>query len=194
MSRAQAGKNDPPSGQYRLKTGSQLHTWRLQHGLSAKRIGALIGVTERSIHRAERSRHLGAKVKLAMALLQARISLGEIIIPTSTGGDRQAHTPEESEAFRVMDHPGSYGTPWKATLPTGADLRAWREAVGLYQKEVASLLDVDVTTLLHAEKSEVPSSRLVYGVEQLRSKIENGELDLERIKKRRVHRGRPKKR
>jgi transcriptional regulator with XRE-family HTH domain len=194
MSRAQAGENDPPSGRYRLRTGAKLHAWRLQNGLSAKALAALIGVTERSIHRAERSAHLGSKVKLAMELLQTRIFHGEITLPPSTGADRRIYTPEEQPSSVVMETSNSYGNSWHGRLPTGVDLRVWRNQVGLYQQEVASLLNVDVTTLVRAEQSELPSSRIVYGVELLRSKIENGALDLQSIKKRRTRRGRPKKR
>jgi hypothetical protein len=47
--------------------------------------------------------------------------------------------------------------------------------------------------LMHAERSETPSSRIVYGVELLRSKVLRGEMDLSVITKKRVRRGRPKK-
>src|SRR6516165_11773601 len=69
----------PPGG--RLETGDQLHGWRLQRGLSAKRLAELIDVTERSIHRAERAVRLGARIKVAMQLLQARIASGETTLP-----------------------------------------------------------------------------------------------------------------
>jgi hypothetical protein len=42
---------------------------------------------------------------------------------------------------------------------------------------------------MHAEQSETPSSRIVYGVELLRGKVLRGELDLRVITKNRVKRG-----
>jgi hypothetical protein len=84
-------------------------------------------------------------------------------------------------------------TRWHGKVPTGADLRVWRNQVGLYQQEVASLLNVDVTTLVRAEQSESPSSRIVYGVELLRSKIENGAIDLRMIKRSHAHRSNAQK-
>jgi transcriptional regulator with XRE-family HTH domain len=72
-------------------------------------------------------------------------------------------------------------------------LRRWRECIDLYQKELAELLNVDVTSLIRAERSDAPSSRLIYGAELLKTKISSGDLDLRTIKDARVKRGRPKK-
>jgi DNA-binding XRE family transcriptional regulator len=40
----------------RLQTGADLHQWRTRMAISARQLGKLIGVTERSIHRAEKDR------------------------------------------------------------------------------------------------------------------------------------------
>jgi transcriptional regulator with XRE-family HTH domain len=73
------------------------------------------------------------------------------------------------------------------------DIRRWRNSIGLYQKELAKFLDVDVGTLVRAEQSATPSSRLIYGTELLRKKIDDGELAIYTLKKGRARRGRPKK-
>ena len=73
------------------------------------------------------------------------------------------------------------------------DIRRWRNSIGLYQKELAKFLNVDVGTLVRAEQSATPSSRLIYGTELLRKKIDDGELAIYTLKKGRARRGRPKK-
>jgi transcriptional regulator with XRE-family HTH domain len=184
-----------PSGREKngLQTGDQLRTWRRAHGLSAKELSALIGVTERSIHRAERSPKIGARIKLAMKLLEARISHGEITLQGTIEAVPRAEIPEKGRSTIVMEPVAPYGKPWHGKLRTGADLRAWRESIDLYQQELAALLDVAVTTVVRAEQSREPSSRLIYGVELLRSKVLSGEVDLRKIREGRVRRGRPKK-
>jgi transcriptional regulator with XRE-family HTH domain len=190
MSREKHGQEDPDQKRNRLHTGAQLHAWRLRHGLSAKALGQLIDVTERSIHRAERSKTLGAKVKLGMQLLQARISHGEITLPAAIEADLQAIEKQKSI---VMEPPARYGMDWHGQLRTGADLRAWRESVGLYQKELANLLGVAAPSVRRAEQSASPSVLFLYGIELLRSKVLAGEIDLRTVTQGRAHRGRPKK-
>jgi DNA-binding XRE family transcriptional regulator len=177
----------------RLQTGADLHAWRVRMEVSAKELAKLIGVTERSIHHAERTGKLGSKVKLGMELLQSRLAHGEIDIPSALGAATRRGRPRKEETSMVREPTIFYGSHWHGELRTGADLRRWRKQVGLYQKELAQLLNVTPPTLRHAELSDSPSSRLIYGAELLRTKILSGDLDLRIITKGRVHRGRPKK-
>jgi transcriptional regulator with XRE-family HTH domain len=177
----------------RLHTGRELHAWRMRMTLSAKELGQLIGVTERSIHRAEKGGKLGMKVQLAMELLQSRLEHGEIDLPSSLGAALPQGRPPKDEPQTVGEENPRYGSDWHGELRTGADLRRWRISIGLYQKELATLLDVTPHTLRRAEQSNSPSSGLIYGVELLRTKLLSGAYELSDIRKYRVHRGRPKK-
>jgi len=189
-------RNNPPHEHHsgkRLLTGADLHAWRIRMSISAKELGKLIGVTERSVHRAEKSEQLGMKVKLAMELLQSHLEHGEIDLPSSLGEPSRRGRPPKDQPLVVREEASPYGSHWHGELRTGSDLRRWRESVGLYQKELAKLLHVDVTSLVRAEQSDSPSSRLIYGAELLRTKILSGDLDLRMLKKSRARRGRPKK-
>jgi len=177
----------------RLQSGADLHAWRIRMEVSAKELAKLIGVTERSIHYAEKTGKLGSKVKLGMELLQSRMAHGEIDLPSALGAAPRRGRPRKEEASVVREPTISYGSHWHGELRTGADIRRWRKQVGLYQKELAMLLGVDVTTLVRAEQSNAPSSGLIYGAELLRTKLLSGAFDLDDMKKTRVRRGRPKK-
>ena len=183
-----------PSGpqKIRLESGDQLRKWRVDRGLTAKKLSELLGVTVRSIHRAEQSERIGARIKVAMKLLENRIAYGEITLPVEKPALEKAKTRED-EDFMLREPRAEYGRQWHGELRTGADIRAWRRSVGLYVKELAELLGVVGPSLMHAERSESPSSRIVYGVELLRGKVLRGEMDLSVITKKRVRRGRPKK-
>jgi len=175
-----------------LETGAQLHAWRVAQGLTAKRVGELIELTERSIHRAERGERLGARIRLGMKLLETRIASGELVI------SREKRVVERIRRARdrslvVKELGAKYGKQWHGEMRTGADIGAWRKSVGLYVKEVAKLLGVTVQSVIHAERSESPSSRIVYGVELLRTKVLSGELDLRVITQNRLKRGPQKK-
>ena len=188
--------DNPRSGQYngkRLQTGADLHAWRTRMAISAKELGQLIGMTERSVHRAEKGGNLGTKIKLALELLQSRLEHGEIDLPSSLGEPSRRGRPPKEASLAVREEPSLYGSHWHGELRTGADLKRWRVSIGLYQKELAKLLNVDVTTLVRAEQSESPSSRLIYGAELLRTKLLSGDLDLRILKKSRARRGRPTK-
>jgi len=192
MTPAHHGKqsSDPPGGP--LGTGDQLHRWRVQRGLSAKRLGELIEMTERSIHRAERAGRLGARIKVAMRLLEARIASGEITL------SREKQVLErvrrgKGRGLALREPSAQYGREWHGGLRTGADIRAWRKSVGLYVKELAEFLAVTPPSLIRAEQSQEPSLRIVYGVELLRNKVLTGEVDLRRITEARVKRGGRKK-
>jgi transcriptional regulator with XRE-family HTH domain len=175
-----------------VETGDQLHRWRVERGLTAKRLGELIEVTERSIHRAERGGRLSARIKVAMKLLEARIAHGEI---TLSGEDQVLERigRRRDRDARLREPEAKYGEEWHGQLRTGADIRAWRESVGLYVKELAELLGVVGPSMMRAERSDAPSSRIMYGVELLRAKVLSGELDLRVVTERRPKRGRPKK-
>src|SRR5271167_4542223 len=188
-----ASNNPRNHSSKRLQTGTDLHAWRIRMAISAKELAKLIGVTERSIHRAEQSPKIGIKVKLAMELFQSRLAHGEIDIHSALGAAPRRGRPPKEETLVVRESTISYGSHWHGELRTGADLRRWRKQVGLYQKELAKLLNVTPPTLRHAELSDSPSSRLIYGAELLRTKILSGDIDLRIITKGRVHRGRPKK-
>lgn len=188
--------NDPShkyDSRQNLETGAELHAWRTRMQISARELGKLIGVTVRSIHRAEQSAKLGTKVKLAMELLRSRLAHGEIDLSSSVGAPSRRGRPPKCEPMVVREDEVQYGTHWHGELRTGADLRRWRTSIGLYQPELAKLLDVAITSVVRAEHSESPSTRLIYGVELLHSKILNGEIDLKKITKGRAKRGRPKK-
>jgi len=185
--------NDPQHTSNRLRTGADLQAWRNQMALSAKQLARLIGVTERTIHRAEHTNKLGSKIQLGMELLQSRIAHGEITLPTAPEATSHGGRPRKSETTVVREPTPAYGTHWHGELRTGTDLRRWRKSLGLYLKELAMLLDVTPHTLRRAEKSESPSSGLIYGAELLRKKILLHEFDMDDYKKSRVHRGRPRK-
>jgi transcriptional regulator with XRE-family HTH domain len=176
----------------RWESGSQLRRWRLERGLSAKRLAELVEVTERSIHRAERGRKVGARIRVAMKLLESRIASGEVVI---IGEKRVLERMRRSKGHDLVlrEPTAKYGSEWHGKLRTGADIRAWRKSVGLYVKELAALLGVVGPSVMRAERSDSPSSRIVYGVELLRAKVLSGELDLRVITQDRVRRGRPKK-
>jgi transcriptional regulator with XRE-family HTH domain len=175
-----------------VETGDQLHKWRVERGLTAKRLGELIEVTERSIHRTERGGRLSARIKVAMKLLETRISHGEITLSREDQVLERIGRRRDRD-LRVREPEAKYGKEWHGELRTGADIREWRKSVGLYVKELAELLDVVGPSIMRAERSESPSSRIIYGVELLRGKVLSGELDLRVITERRVRRGRPKK-
>jgi DNA-binding XRE family transcriptional regulator len=183
----------PQHTRNRLLNGADLHAWRIRMAISARELAKLIGVTERSVHRAEQSGKLVGKLELAMELLQSRLAHGEIDLRTSLGAPSRRGRPPKDQPLVVREEASPYGSHWHGELRTGTDLRRWRESIGLYQKELAKLLDVDVTSLVRAEQSESPSSRLIYGAELLRTKLLSGDLDLRILKKSRVRRGRPKK-
>ena len=175
-----------------LETGAQLHAWRVAQGLTAKRVGELIELTERTIHRAERCGRLGARIRLGMKLLETRIASGEVVLsPENRVVERIRRTRDRSP---VVNEPGAkYGQSWHGKLRSGADIRAWRKSVGLYVKELAELLGVTSPSLIRAEQSQSPSLRIVYGVELFRNKVLSGEVDLRRITEARVKRGGRKK-
>jgi transcriptional regulator with XRE-family HTH domain len=193
MTPANYGKEPSHPQTVPLETGDQLHRWRVERGLTAKRLGELIEVTERSVHRAERGGRLGARIRVGMKLLQARIASGEIILATEKQVAERVKARNDRDL--VVREPGAkYGKEWHGELRSGADIRAWRKSVGLYVKELAELLGVVGPSLMRAEQSESPSSRIVYGVELLRAKVLSGELDLRVITQNRVRRGPRKKR
>ena len=186
-------ENAPQNTSNRLSTGADLQAWRNRMALSAKQLARLIGVTERTIHRAERTNKLGSKIQLGMRLLQSRLAHGEITIPTAPEAISRGGQPRKSETTVVRDPTPAYGVHWHGELRTGTDLRGWRKQAGLYQKELAKLLSVTPQTLRQAEQSDSPNPRLIYGAELLRTKILSGELEIRMFTKGRVPRGRPKK-
>ena len=143
MSPPNAARNNPRNhSAKRLQSGAELHAWRVRMEVSAKELAKLIGVTERSIHHAERTGKLGSKVKLGMELLQSRMAHGEIDLPSALGAAPRRGRPRKEETLVVREEPSYYGSHWHGELRTGTDLRRWRKQVGLYQKELAKLLNV----------------------------------------------------
>jgi DNA-binding XRE family transcriptional regulator len=92
--------NRPQDISNRLRTGTALQAWRNQMALSAKELAKLIGVTERTIHRAERTNKLGSKIKLGMELLQLRLAHGEI---TASSGSESHFAPWTSTQTKSID-------------------------------------------------------------------------------------------
>src|SRR5262249_22397984 len=130
-----------------LETGDQLHRWRVEQGLTAKRVGQLIELTERSIHRAERGGRLGARIRLGMKLLETRIASGEIVLSTEKRVvERIRRTRDRS--LVVKEPSAKYGKQWHGQLRSGADIRSWRKSMGLYVKELAELLAVTSPSLI----------------------------------------------
>jgi len=192
MTPAQYGEEPSRLQPGSLETGDQLHRWRVEQGLTAKRVGQFIELTERSIHRAERGGRLGARIRLGMKLLEARIASGEIVLlPENRVVERLRRKPDRGLAVREAG--AKYGKEWHGQLRSGADIRAWRKSVGLYVKELAELLAVTSPSLIRAEQSQSPSLRIVYGVELLRNKVLSGEVDLRTITEARAKRGGRKK-
>jgi transcriptional regulator with XRE-family HTH domain len=186
------GRNNPPHDRgKRLQTGAELRQWRTRMEISARQLGKLIGVTERSIHRAEKTGKLGTKITLAMELFLSRMAHGEMDLLSSLEAPSRRGRPPKVEPIVVSEDETHYHTHWHGELRTGADIRRWRRSIGIYQKELAKLLGVDVSTLVRAEQSESPSSGLIYGAELLRKKVLLHEFDLAEIKKYRPRRGRP---
>ena len=105
--------------------------------------------------------------------------------------ERERTRRDRSLVVRQSD--AKYGQGWHGGLRTGADIRAWRKSAGLYVKELAELLGVVPASLIRAEQSQSPSSRIVYGAELLRAKVLSGEVDLRSITQARVRRGGRKK-
>ena len=103
-----------------LETGAQLHAWRVAQGLTAKRVGELIELTERSIHRAERGGRLGARIRLGMKLLETRIASGEIVLsPEKRVVERIRRTRDRS--LMVKEPSAKYGQWWHGQLRSGAE-------------------------------------------------------------------------
>jgi hypothetical protein len=65
------------------------------------------------------------------------------------------------------------GAPTAFTVPeqTGADLRAWRLAVGLLAREVAELIGVSERTVLRAERSAKPYGKVLVGFKRLQDRL-----------------------
>jgi DNA-binding XRE family transcriptional regulator len=166
----------------RIKTGKDLLAWRTRMAISARQLAKLIGVVERSIHRAEHTGNLGVKIALAMELLLTRLQHGEIDLPSSLEAPpRMGRPPKRS--LVVEESGAEYAVEWHGKMSTGADIRRWRRSVGLWQKDLAVLLGVHATTLNRAEGSESPSPGLIYGVELLRKQILQKEFDLDEFRK-----------
>src|SRR5580704_14154240 len=111
-------RSDPQK--YWLQIGEQLRKWRVEQGLSAKRLGELLEVTERSIHRAERGGKIGARIKLAMKLLEARIASGEITLARENQVLERVRRRRDRNL--VLREPGAqYGKEWHGQLRSGAD-------------------------------------------------------------------------
>jgi transcriptional regulator with XRE-family HTH domain len=193
MTPANYGKEPSHPQTVSLETGDQLHRWRVERGLTAKQLGELLEVTERSIHRAERGGRLGGRIRVSVKLLLNQIASGEIILSTEKQVVERVGARKD-RSLVVREAGAKYGKQWHGELRSGADIRAWRKSVGLYVKELAELLGVVGPSLMRAERSESPSSRIVYGVELLRAKVLSGELDLRVITQNRVRRGPRKKR
>ena len=154
--------------------------------ISARQLAKLIGVAERSIHRAEQTGNLGVKITLAMELLLTRLQHGEIDLPSSLDAAPRIGRPPSVKRSLVVEEAGpEYVVEWHGKMSTGADIRRWRRSVGLWQKDLAVLLGVHATTLNRAERSESPSPGLIYGVELLRKQILQKEFDLDEFRKRR---------
>jgi hypothetical protein len=76
-------------------------------------IGKLIGVVERSIHRAEQTGNLGVKITLAMELLLTRLRHGEIDLPSSLEAAPRICRPPKVKRSLVLEEAGpEYVVEW----------------------------------------------------------------------------------
>ncbi len=182
----------PRNARQPLLTGADLRAWREVMMISAKELSKLIWVAERTIHRIEKSGIMGGKLKLALELFRSRLEHGETSLPFAKSDLKPSLLQAELKET-IRKEPDVVASQWRGELRTGMHIRQWRNSIGLYQKELAKLLEVDVATLVRTEQSKTPSSRLIYGAELLRRKIQDRELDLFLVKKDRLRRGRPKK-
>src|SRR5262249_46875760 len=121
MTAADYGKGPSHTRSDPLETGDQLHRWRVERGLTAKRLGELLEVTERSIHRAESGGRIGARIRIAIKLLQARIASGEIILSTAKQVAERVRERED-RGLVVREPVAKYGKEWHGELRSGADI------------------------------------------------------------------------
>jgi transcriptional regulator with XRE-family HTH domain len=77
---AKAKKPDQPAASARAQTGADLRAWRGLVGLLAREVAELIGVSERSVLRAERSAWPTGKVLAGFEQLQERLLEGKLDI------------------------------------------------------------------------------------------------------------------
>jgi hypothetical protein len=75
--------------------------------ISARQLAQLIGVAERSVHRAEQTGNLGTKIAQAMELLLLRLRHGEIDLPSSLGADPVRGRPPSVKRSLVVEEPGA---------------------------------------------------------------------------------------
>ena len=128
MSGGKPQNNDPTQSGNRLQSGADLHAWRIRMAISAKALATLIGVTERSVHRAEQSAKLGDKVKLAMELLQSRLAHGEIDLnpalraPSRRGRPRKEETPIFAKKHQPLRFTLAWRTPYGSRSPSLAQI------------------------------------------------------------------------
>src|ERR1700730_12350168 len=168
----------------RIRNGTELRAWRLRMAITARQLGELIGVTERTIHRAEERGHLGVKLTLSMEVLLSRLSHGEIDLPSSPGAtSRRGRPPSKERTLVVSESTPQYIADWHGKIRSGSDIRRWRRSIGLWQNDLAVLLGVTPMTMNRAEKSSSLSPRFVFGVELLRKQIIQGEFDLDEFRK-----------
>ena len=73
--------------------------------ISARQLAKLIGVVERSIHRAEQTGNLGVKIALAMELLLTRLQHGEIDLPSSLDAPPRMGRPPKTQRSLVVEEP-----------------------------------------------------------------------------------------
>ena len=78
---------------------------------------------------------------------------------------------------------------------TGKELRAWRTALGLRQRELARILGLHPNTIRRAEwaKSEHLKGQVLLAVQLMQHRIVHGEIDFSAVFRERVPRGRPRK-
>jgi transcriptional regulator with XRE-family HTH domain len=168
----------------RIRNGKELRAWRLRIAITARQLAELIGVTERTVHRAEESGTLGVKLTLSMELLLTRLQHGEIDLPSSLGPtSRRGRPPSKERTLVVGESTPEYIADWHGKISSGSDIKRWRRSVGLWQKDLAVLLGVAATTMNRAERSSSPSPGVIYGVELLRKQIIEGEFDLDAFRK-----------
>src|SRR4051794_2839492 len=84
----------------------------------------------------------------------------------------------------TMKKPAPQG-PLKMLPQSGADLREWRLAVGLWTREVVELIGVSQRSVERAERSAQPRGRVLEGYERIQIQLVQGRLNVCRIIRRR---------
>jgi hypothetical protein len=127
---------------------------------------------------------VGVKLTLSMELFLTRLQHGEIDLPSSLRPTAPPGRPASRRRTPVVSKSTSESIiDWHGKISSGSDIKRWRRSVGLWQRDLAVLLGVALSTMNRAERGSSPSPGIIYGVELLRKQIIQGEFDLDAFRK-----------